>query len=273
MSILLSGYYPEGIVFAADKNATITYRDPGKKRYVEPTATKVLSWPHQKAVVGFVGLGTLAGLDLDEWMRIFIAGSLDFEDFDSLAGSLRRKIQQDFSQEYPTDADVSDAHLVVHLGGFTRKQNVPVPVMYHIWNHGEIDTRTGAYPNARREFYLREDVEAQFKGWPNPEDYPVRVRQRLQQMIDERRYFWFNNGANFAAFNVFKDAIWQALHAIRDAGFGPKAPGLGARVAFCKMAVEVFGSYFTHHYDPAERVVGGGVDVAFIPWPEGPNAP
>jgi hypothetical protein len=269
MSILLSGYYPEGIVFAADKNATIKYGS--EKRHVEPTATKVLSWPHRKAVVGFVGLGTLAGLNLDEWMRIFIAGNLDFEDFDSLAESLRRKIQQDFSEEYTTDTDVSDAHLVVHLGGFTRKENVPVPVMYHIWNHGDINPRTG-YPNAQRKFCLREDVEALFQEWPNPEDYPVQVRQRLQGMIDERRYFWFNNGANIAAFNVFKDAIWQALHVIQDAGFRPKATGLGARVAFCKMAVEVFGSYFTHHYDPEERVVGGGVDVACIPWPEGAHA-
>jgi len=273
MSILLSGYYPEGIVFAADKNATIKYGSTGEKRHVEPTATKVLSWPHRKAVVGFVGLGTLAGLYLDEWMRIFIAGNLDFEDFESLAGSLRRKIQQDFSQEYATDTDASDAHLVVHLGGFTRKENLLVPVMYHIWNHGVINPRTGDYPNAHREFYLREGVEALFKEWPNPEDYPVRVRQRLQRMIEERRYLWFNNGAHFAAFNVFKDAIWQALHAIQDAGFGPKATGLGARVAFCKMAVEVFCSYFTHHYDPGERAVGGGVDVVFIPWPEGTDPP
>jgi hypothetical protein len=268
MSILLSGYYPEGIVFAADKNATITYGTSGEKRHVEPTATKVLSWPHRRAVVGFVGLGRLVGLGLDEWMRVFIAGNRDFDNFDSLAENLRQKIQEDFDQEYTMDMDVSDAHLVVHLGGFTRKHNVPVPQMHCIWNYGPIDPRTGQYPPAQRTFNLCESVEASFKQWPRPEDYPERVRERLQRMIDERRYFWFNNGANFAAFNVFKDAIWQALHVIQDAGFGPNVTGLGARVAFCKMAVEVFGSYFTHHYDPEDRAVGGGVDVAFIPWPE-----
>jgi len=270
MSILLSGYYPEGIVFAADKNATITYvRSSGQKRHVEPTATKVLSWPYRKAVVGFVGLGTLVGLELDEWMRIFIAGNRDFEDFDTLAENMLRNIQEDFNREYTEDTDLSNAHLVVHLGGFKRRENVAVPVMYHIWNHGDIDPRTGEYPGAQRTFKLREDVESFFKEWPNPNDYPRRVRQRLQRMVDERRYFWFNNGANLGAFNVFKAAIWHALHVVQDAGFGPKATGLGARVAFCKMAVEVFGSYFTHHYDPEDRVVGGGVDVAFIPWPEG----
>ncbi|MGB2809447.1 MAG: hypothetical protein WBC22_17025 [Sedimentisphaerales bacterium] len=273
MSILLSGYYPEGIVFAADKNATITYvRRSGQKRHVEPTATKVLSWPHRKAVVGFVGLGILVGLKLDEWMRIFIAGNRDFDSLDTIAEHMQQAIQEDFNREYPEDTDLSNAHLIVHLGGFTRRENVAVPVMYHIWNHGDIDPRTGEYPGAQRTFKLREDVESQFKTWPNPNDYPRCVRQRLQRMIDERRYFWFNNGADFGAFNVFKDAIWQALHVVKDAGFGPKATGLGARVAFCKMAVEVFGSYFTHHYDPEDRAVGGGVDVAFIPWPEGDDA-
>jgi len=83
MSILLSGYYPEGIVFAADKNATITYvRSSGQKRHVEPTATKVLSWPYRKAVVGFVGLGTLVGLELDpkqaSSLRLPRSGADDF---------------------------------------------------------------------------------------------------------------------------------------------------------------------------------------------------
>ncbi len=268
MSILLSGYYPEGIVFAADKNATITYGSSGQKRHVEPTATKVLSWPHRKAVVGFVGLGRLAGLNLDEWMRIFIAGNLDFDDFDSLAENLRCKIQEDFDHEYALDTDVTNTHLIIHLGGFKRKDNVMVPVMYPIRNHGPIDSKTGQYPPAKRTFDLQEDIEFNFKKWPHPEDYPKRVRERLQRMINERRYFWFNNGAHFAAFNIFKDVIWQALNVIQEAGFVPKASGLGARVAFCKMAVEVFGSYFTHHYDPEDRAVGGGVDVVFIPWPE-----
>lgn len=273
MSILLSGYYPEGIVFAADKNATITYRTSGKKRHVEPTATKVVSWPHRRAVVGFVGLGRLVGLGLDEWMRIFIAGNRDFEDIDYLAENLRCRIQEDFDQDYSMEPDVTDAYLVIHLGGFRRKDNIAVPVMYHIFNHGPIDDKTGKYPPAQRTFDLDEGVEVGFKKWPHPEDYPERVRERLQRMIDECQYFWFNNGYNFVAFNVFKDAIWQALHIIQNAGFGPKATGLGARVAFCKMAVEVFGSYFTHHYDPEDRLVGGGVDVVYVPWPEEDSEP
>lgn len=268
MSILLSGYYPEGIVFAADKNATIIQRsDVDEKRYVEPTATKVLAWPYRKAVIGFIGIGELAGLKMDEWVRIFIANNRDFNDIDCVAHALKKSIQTDFNRDYPKGTDVSESHVVIHLGGFAQKQDVHVPVMYHIWNHSRINPKTGQYPPANRTFRISEDVEANFKKWSNSEDYPTRIRDRLQRMVDERRYFWFNNGANVGAFNVFKSFIWQALYKIQDAGFGHRLTGLGAWVAFCKMAVEVFGSYFTHHYDPDERSVGGGVDVEFVPWP------
>ncbi len=219
-------------------------------------------------MVGFVGLGMLASYTLDEWMRTFIAGAHDFDNFGVLAEELKAKIQADFDKDFPGNADVREAHLIIHLGGFVKKGDVFVPVMCHIWNHDGIDPKTGHYPPAERIFRLSEDIESNFKKWPNPEDYPARIRQRLQRMIDERRYLWFNNGANLGAFLIFRDFIWQALHTIQDAGFGPTFTGLGARVAFCKMAVEVFGSYFTHHFDPEDRIVGGGVDIGSIPWPQ-----
>ena len=269
MSILLSAYYPEGIVFVADKNATISHiPSMGSKRYVEATATKVLSWPRQKAIIGFVGLGMLAGLPLYEWMRVFIASTRNFKDIAKLAYKLKDAIQQDFQIDYPDGTDISDCQLIIHLGGFIKKQGVHVPVMFHIWNHAGIDTKTGRYPPGERRFNISEDVKGSFETWPNPDDYPKRVRNRLQNMIDERRYFWFNNGAYIGAFNVFKDFIWQALQLIQDAGFAKRYKEIGARVAFCKMAVEVFGAYFTHHYFPEDRLVGGGIDVAYIPWPE-----
>jgi hypothetical protein len=271
MSILLSAYYPEGIVFVADKNATITYRTPaGERKYVEPTATKVLSWPWRRAIAGFVGLGHLAGHTMDEWMRVFIAGSHEFDDICTLAAGLKARIQDDFRKDFSPNADLSNAQLVIHLGGFTVKEETAVPVMYHIWNHGSVDPKTGEYPPGERTFQISEDIERDFttKGWPSPEDYPTRIRHRLQNMINERRYLWYNNGANIGAFQIFRDHIWHALYAVQDRGFGPPASGLGARVAFCKMAVEAFGSYFTHNYYPEDRVVGGGVDAAHIPWPE-----
>ena len=57
---------PEGIVFAADRNitATTTRSTPGGS-FVEivhgqSQRPKVLRWPNRKALVGYVGAGTIA---------------------------------------------------------------------------------------------------------------------------------------------------------------------------------------------------------------------
>ncbi len=266
MSILLSSYYPEGIVFVADKNATITQIPSGKK-HVEPTATKVIAWPFQKAVVGFVGLGRLAGrLPMDEWMRIFIAETRVFDDIGRIAHKLRDRIQEDFDKDYPMATDIRKNHLVIHLGGFTTKNGTQTPVMYHIWNHGDIDPNTG-YPVAERNFKISEDIEENFRSQTKSNNYPVGVRDWLQSKVNDEGYQWYNNGANLAAFNTFKHVIWHSLRALQVEGFAPNSSGLNQRIAFCKMAVEVFSSFFTHYYPPEERAVGGGVDTVYIPWP------
>ena len=265
MSILLSAYYPDGIVFAADRNATIT-SIPSGATHVEPTATKVLAWPSKKAVVGFVGLGDLASLPLDEWMRIFIAGTRGFADIDDLARTLQTKIQTDFDADYPPSTDLADNHLVVHLGGFASRSGIITPVMYHIWNHPGIDPQSGYRP-AHRVFQLSEDIERDFNSNQDPARYPMDVRAWLLAKMKAGEYQWYNNGANLAAFNTFKSVIWSSLDALQQAGFAPSASGVVHEVSFCKMAVEVFGSFFTHYYPPPERAVGGGVDEEHIAWP------
>jgi hypothetical protein len=265
VSVLLSAYYPEGIVFAADKNATITFVVSDKK-HVEPTATKVLAWPSRKAVVGFVGLGRLSGLTMDEWMRIFIAETRDFDAIDELVHKLRDRVQEDFDKQYPAPTNVSDKHLVVHLGGFAAQSGIQTPVMYHIWNHGNIDPQTG-YPPAEREFQISEDIERDFREQTGSGNYPQGVKDWLSNKISHAEFQWYNNGANLAAFNTFKGVLWQSLRVLQNAGFAPSSVGLSQGVVFCKMAVEVFGSFFTHYFPPEERAVGGGVDAAYIPWP------
>jgi hypothetical protein len=267
MSILLSGYFPEGIVFAADKNATITaITNLGQKRFVEPTATKVLSWPNSKANVGFVGLGQLTGLPMDEWMRIFIAGTRNFNNIDELAIKLHNDIQSDFDKEYSNQSNYNDLHLIIHLGGFGERKGIKVPVMYHIYNHEGLERKSGLYKSATSKFKLSEEFEKNFKEWWKNSNYPEQAQERLSSLVSRKKYMWFNNGANIGAFNVFKGVIWQSLNAIEEAGFAKHFSGIDARIAFCKMAVEVFGIYFTHHYFPDERYVGGGVDVVFIEW-------
>lgn len=267
MSILLSGYYPEGIVFVADKNATIIPVPSGRRR-VEPTATKVLVWPSHKAIVGFVGLGRLEGFLMDKWMRDFIEETKGFEDIDEIAHMLRDRMQNGFDKDYSESTDITRKWLVVHFGGFADRNGMPTPVMYHIWNHGNIDPQSGSYPPASRQFRISEDIEKHFKEQTRASDYPEGVRDWLEDMIKNAKYKWFNNGCKLAAFNTFKGVIWDALRALQDAGFAPSSSGIDQRIAFCRMAVEVFGAFFTHYYPPGARAVGGGVDAVWLLWPE-----
>lgn len=269
MSILLSVYYPEGIVYVADKNITVmTEKESKSIKYVESTGTKVLSWPRKRAIVGYVGIARLAGYPLDEWLRIFIAETRDFKDIKKLAKKLKNRIEYDFNEDFQNE-EVDDKQLIIHLGGFTKVKDVYVPVLYHIWNYtGKVDSKTGKYPIGERIFKLSEDVEPIVKKSLQPGDYPQKAREKLQSMVDQGHYLWFNNGYNLGAFNVFKDVVWGALHIIKANGFALNTSGIIDRVAFCRMAVELFGSYFTYNNFPEDRVVGGGSDAVYIPWPE-----
>jgi hypothetical protein len=267
MSILLSAYYPEGLVYVADKNITETVDAPiGSKKFVDPTGTKVLSWPNRKAIIGSVGVAELAEYSMEEYLRIFIAGTRDFTDIEQLANQFKDQVQVDFSNEFSTQ-EVFDKQCIFHLGGFTKKDGASVPVLYHIWNYrGKADAE-GVYPPGERIFNISEDIKIAFQNLGYTADYPHKTRDGLQKMIDQNQYLWFNNGLNLGAFNLFKDVLWQTLHILEKTPFALDTPGINGRVAFCRMAVELFGSYYTYHKFPDERAVGGGSDAVYIPWP------
>ena len=83
---------------------------------------------------------------------------------------------------------------------------------------------------------------------------------------------WYNNGLYFPAFNILKGRLWQALTAIRvreeTAYLFPTPPSLADRVAYCTMAVELFGSFFLHHFAPRYRRVGAVADAEWVLWSE-----
>jgi len=268
MSILLSAYFPEGIVFAADRNVTIYDPNSGLQDIEVGAITKVVPWAYRKAVVGYCGLGQLAGLGIDEWMRQFAAYTRDFNDLASLAAQMKELVQQDFDQDHPEGTNVGDCGLIVHLGGFRYEDDIAVPAMYYFSNVPSFDKR-GEYFEAVRHFTEPEDhleMIASEHGVKNPADY----RPWLEQMYQDGQLVWFNNGFRFVAFNVFKGILWAALTEIRKHQIIPlrATPSLSDRVAYCAMAVDMYGSFFFHHYKPRFRPVGGGADAEYVPWPE-----
>jgi len=273
MSILLSTYWKDGIVFSADRNATIVYETGATvRRYVEVGAvTKVLSWPHRRALVGFIGLGRLAGLRIDEWVRQFIAANRDFQSIDQVAEDLRGLLQSDFHKDYPPGTDVRRAGAIVHLGGYKAHEGVVVPVAYVITNIPGLLPRLlpgCLYPDATREFTVSDQLPAVMEKWGAA--YPSGVREKIAAIEDRGDFLWWNNGYMYPAFNLFKGSLWATLKDLRQEAMLPETTTMKDRVAFSELAVAVFGLFFEHYFLPQERAVGGGADTEWIPWPEPP---
>ncbi|MHB8967776.1 MAG: hypothetical protein ACYC57_05870 [Thermoleophilia bacterium] len=268
MSILLSVYYSEGIVFAADKNVTLTFVD-GSSDVEEGSITKVIAWPHRRAVVGYCGLGELAGLPMDEWMRQFVAQTRNFVDLESLVSDLHQMIQSDFNQDYPDGAEISGNQLIVHLGGYRLEGGNHIPAMYLISNvsldaDGRPFNEQGHYYPAERDFRppsdeLRALMEAQGIAIYN-------ARQWLSDSYQAGNYRWFTNGLGFPAFNLFRDQLWNVLMYFKQLSQTP--PTLPEHEAFAGMAVELYNSFWRYNARPRARSVGGGVDIVSIAWPE-----
>jgi len=264
MSILLSAYFPEGIVFAADKNITLLYQEAHTERQdVEVgDATKVIPWANRRAVVGYRGMAQLAGLSMDEWMRQFAACTRDFDDLPTLAMQMRDAVQRDFDEDYPQGADLNDAGVIVHLGGSTYEQGIATPSMYYI--HNVSTDPMGGYQKPYRQFEVSDELHSRVAS-VGARGY----RACLGQLYAQGGLVWFNNGCLFPVFNMFKQTLWQTLLAVRASPYiSLGAVTLADRVAYCKMAVELFGSFFRHHLLPSYRAVGGGVDAEWVPWAE-----
>jgi len=267
VSILLSAYFPEGVVFAADKNVTLLYDTAhGPEQDVEVgVATKVIPWAHRRAVVGYCGLAVLSGLPLQEWLRQFAAKTREFDDLSALAHDLKAEIQRDFDRDFPERQDVVDAGLIVHLGGFRQQGGVAVPAMYYISNVSGL-IPNGRYGPAQRTFSGPSD-ELSAKVDPVGAE---RFRSWLADFYAAGNLLWFNNGLHYSAFNVFRQSVWSALDALRRSPLGVvrQTATLEDRVAYCRMAVDLYDSFFRYHFEPRHRSVGGGSDAEWVPWPE-----
>lgn len=270
MSILLCAYFPEGIVFAADKNLTMLceYADGTLDHDIlVGSAVKVIPWPNRKAVVGYCGLAQLAGIPLSEWIRQFVAQERDFDDLDSLESRLRNSIQRDFDGDYPGDVPPNGAGLIVQLGGFRYENGVPVPANYVISNVPKYDSCGEYAPPIKKlggpDDRVRKIMEGRRIG-------AAEFREWLVKFYDRGELLWFNDGRHFQAFNIFKGRLWQAIAQVRESpcSFLPPVATFDDRIAYCKMAVELYGSFFSHHFLPKDRSVGGGVDAEWVTWPE-----
>ena len=253
MSILVIEVLNEGLVFGADRN--ITTEDDDGTTSQESQSSKVVVWPHGKCLFGFVGAAQMGNLSMIKD---------DFRGIDSLemiAGELHRKVQM---QRDKDDAHKSPKPLIIHIGGFEKKDAFWVPVVWVIRNTHKMGCF--GYLDIRHEFCCTEvfrtndlvkDIDAS------------EIRRYLKVLAKQFRPFWFHQGLDLFTFNVLQGAVKSAFRLLCEQHPNHDIPiTLHEWEKHVRMQVLMYGAYFEAFRSEGEQFVGGGVDVVSTPWPE-----
>ncbi len=263
MSILVVEVLSEGIIFCADRNITTEYGN-GTTRQDE-TRPKVMKWPTNKNLFGFVGVATVGTLPMDKWL---MTQKDDFEAIGSIEGiakELHRRVQE---QRAKDEGDKPTQGLIIHIGGFERENGLWLPYVWHIGNAYKLG-RYGYLPDVKKEFYCKEVFWEQIKQVAGGEIDPLEVRKFLKVMAKQFNPFWFHQGFDLFTFNVLESAIKSSFKLLCQHHPDHEIPtNLDDWAKHVRMQVLMYGAYFDAFHPEGERYVGGGADVISTAWPD-----
>lgn len=259
MSILVIEVLHEGLIFGADRNITTRHGDGTTSQ--ESQSSKVVAWPHEKCLFGFVGAAQMGGLPMIDWLTGVKDDFRNIDSIETIAGELRRRVQM---QRDKDDNHKSPEPLIIHIGGFEKKDNFWVPVVWVIRNTHKLG-RFG-YLDITHEFScievfgtndLVKDVDAS------------EIRRYLKVLAKQLQPFWFHQGLDLFTFNVLQGAVKSAFRCLCEQHPDHDIPvTLHEWEKHVRMQVLMYGAYFEAFGSEGEQFVGGGADVVSTPWPE-----
>jgi hypothetical protein len=260
VSIFVSEIVAEGVVFAADKNITWTYvdRDGEPVASVQDVGAKVMRWPGQRALLGYVGRAEVGGRPMHDWLYDFMGDHVGFVDPATVAHDLRDQLQAEIGGPNQPSS-------IIQFAAFSRRDGHIVPEYWHITNVHGLDER-GDYLPPSADFIAAEQMSK-----PNQQGIsvaPGAIRNLLQQAGTSFKPMWFHQGLDLAIFNTCSEAVRQAFAVLQRAGRLTPPQNLQDWERHCRMWVLMYGAYFDAFGKPGQRYVGGGADVLSIPWPE-----
>ena len=265
MSILVVQVVPQGLLFGADRNVTTqTTRSDTTGQVVtivhgQTQRPKVLRWPNRKALVGYVGSGTIGKLPSDEWLYDYIGEHLDFADFATLAQDLSDRIE---AQRRSDEGSGEPVPLILHLGGFEIRDGVYVPVVWHIRNaHGMAGDQ---YTDICKKFRCTEALWTYFSHVS-----PAEIRDRLAECAREIQPFWLHQGIALKTFNAIESSLQLAFRMLESHVPEHSFPQtIEEWERHLRLGILTYGAYYEAFHGPGEHYVGGGVDTVHLPWPE-----
>ncbi|MFH1548946.1 MAG: hypothetical protein ABIH04_00145 [Planctomycetota bacterium] len=252
MSILIVNVVDNGIIFAADRAITLGSKQVANK-------PKVLFSPNKRAIVGYCGLAEIEGQDMDKWLNHFLLSNEDFVSLKELSMELKFHIDKQIRSDF---GDGNPEGLIIHVGGYERREEHIVPFVWYIRNVHGIDKRTGEYTNFDKDFTCSEEF---WKYFPNigAKD----IRNYLKAMAGEIEPFWFHQALGLIRFNVFSKFLKEAFKLLHQFLPDEIPSTLSDWEKLAKMQVLMYGAYFEAFHKEGERYVGGGCDVVSLPWP------
>ena len=104
MSILVIEVLPQGMIFAADRAVTVTaIQSSGSQTrtyQAQKAGSKILRWPHDRALIGAVGLGEIEGKSTYDWLFDFMGDHIKFSEPEDVASDLQRRLHDKADTRY-----------------------------------------------------------------------------------------------------------------------------------------------------------------------------
>ncbi len=257
MSILVVEVVSEGLIFAADRNITVTLADGANMQPLE--LQKVLRWPRDDVLLGYVGAASLDGKLVPDWLqeRRHIFGAMT--SLEEIARVLAHHVE---IQRGVDEGSGAPEPMILHVGGFEEKQAFWAPSVWHITNVYKLGHY--GYLDTRKQYGVTEQFWRYF-----PDTDPSEIRDRLRVLAKQFKPFWFHQGIDLFTFNVLEGAIKASFKMLCEQHPRHEIPRtLEEWSRHTKMQVLMYGAYYEAFHPPGAQYVGGGADVLTVPWPD-----
>ena len=256
MSILVVEILSEGLIFGADRNITSSYADGSTSQ--ECKRLKVLRWPDENHLFGFAGVAEIGGKPMHEWLDALTDEFKTKKSLKDIANDLNRKVQE---QRFKDEKGSLPQPLIIHVGGFEEECGCWIPQVWHIRNVYKLGQF--GYLDVRKEFYCNNQFAEHFKDIQSSE-----IRKVLKVKAKQLQPFWFHQGIDLFTFNVLQEAIKSSFKLLCENHPDHDIPRtLEEWSKHVRMQVLMYGAYYEAFHKKGKRFVGGGVDIASIPWP------
>jgi len=257
MSIFVVYVTAAGLVFGADRNITSWKRLwDGKEEWVvsgQSQRPKVLRWPDRELLIGYVGEARVRGDLTDKWLYSFIGRNLDGRPIGDIALRLRDELEAAFpDRPFP-------GHLVIHLGGFQKADQLWLPEVHFV--HNTTGLSDDGFYQVGDHFTSSEELSRDI--------YLGKVPRDEWRAALKKTPFSFRHGTDLAAFNTIDSKLHEAMDLLI-AGHPRKVHPLPENLEewskHMVFRIQAYAAYFVAFYPPFQQLVGGRADYLTAEW-------